>query len=157
MRGYHRERLRSERYFDPESFRTKTAGDHRVIIGCRRGSYDSRTGRCQRSTEVYEILHPKFEKNPGGCTFKKTLKTAGAFFEGAIERVKKIRLPRFGKHIIEVGAIFNLEYYLNAAGGKKALAHNFNGLAKVYSAPGANWALIIGNLKFTSDGFVNKK
>lgn len=154
MRGCRRERLRSVSYFDPASFRTRIAGDHRVVIGCRRGSYVA--GRCRRATEVYEILHPKHEKNPGGCTLKNTLKTAGAFFEGAVERVKKIRLPRFGKNIIEVGEVFGLEYYLNAAGGKKAYGHNFNGRAKVYSAPGAKWALITGNFRFTEQGFKNK-
>lgn len=56
------ERLESPGRFDPRSFRTVQTDGHLVTIGCPRGQYDARAGRCRVGTRAQRILHPPGER-----------------------------------------------------------------------------------------------
>jgi len=134
-----------------EKFWTKKVGDHRAIIGCPKGEYFS--GRCNVPTELVAILHPKSEGENPGCDIKATLRTAHKFFESAVDKIKKVKLPMISGPLIEVGDIVMMKYVANNEG----LEHLFAPNVKIYSKPGKNWFIAIGDFRFTERGFVDSK
>lgn len=65
------ETIKSKRYFDPRSFRTKVARAHRLTFGCPKGYWDPGREVCKVPVELQRILHPRSEfvrDNP--CYYK---------------------------------------------------------------------------------------
>lgn len=61
-KNYKRKRVKSPSYFDKRSFRTKDVGrpeHHKIIIGCKKGKYDSKKKRCRIGTEVQAIIEKR--------------------------------------------------------------------------------------------------
>ena len=56
------ERLADPDEFDPRSFRTVVQGDHRIVIGCGPGDWDSRRQICRAGTRPQSVLHPRSEE-----------------------------------------------------------------------------------------------
>lgn len=52
-----RERRKNE--FHPDSFFQKKSGKAFVTIGCLKGDWDARAGRCKRGTRAYQIRIPR--------------------------------------------------------------------------------------------------
>lgn len=76
---YLHERLKSKSKFDSRSFRTKTSGSHRLVMGCPVGKYNSRTKQCSVKMQAQSLLHPKSE-------FDATLKNIGS----AIDKLERM-------------------------------------------------------------------
>lgn len=58
-KGYKRIRVESPRYFDKRSFRTKDVGRRgftKIVVGCPKGKYDSKKGKCKVGTKTQAIL-----------------------------------------------------------------------------------------------------
>lgn len=56
---YKRVRVKSPSYFDKKSLRTKDVGRKgftKVIVGCKKGKYDSKNKRCRVGTEAQAVL-----------------------------------------------------------------------------------------------------
>lgn len=56
---YKRVRIKSPKYFDKKSLRTKDIGRKgftKLIVGCKKGFYDAKKKRCRRGTETQAIL-----------------------------------------------------------------------------------------------------
>lgn len=58
MKTYCEASHRKKSHFDPRSFRWKTSGKAKLLIGCRRGQWNERSERCEVGTEVYKLLVP---------------------------------------------------------------------------------------------------
>lgn len=59
---FKRTRVKNPNYFDKRSFRTKDVGrpeHHKIIIGCKKGEYDSKKKKCKIGTEVQAIIERK--------------------------------------------------------------------------------------------------
>ncbi len=63
MKNFTSKRLESPSHFDRRSFRTVVQDNGtEVIIGCPKGHYDAKTGRCRVGTRAQAIRTPKSEK-----------------------------------------------------------------------------------------------
>lgn len=63
MKNFTSKRLESPSHFDKRSFRTIVQDNGtEVIIGCPKGHYDAKTGRCRVGTRAQAIRTPKSEK-----------------------------------------------------------------------------------------------
>lgn len=60
-RSPHREKLKHVKC-DPQSFRWKTAGKHKILICCPKGHFDHRHQICKVSTTAATVLHPPSER-----------------------------------------------------------------------------------------------
>jgi hypothetical protein len=58
---YCHERVEDPKKFDKRSFRTVQSGKHKIVIGCPKGSYDSKTKTCRIGTRIQKIEHPAGE------------------------------------------------------------------------------------------------
>lgn len=59
MRGSFCERREAPKgRFDRRSFRWKKSGRAFVLVGCPRGEWNARAGRCKVGTRAYKILAP---------------------------------------------------------------------------------------------------
>lgn len=54
------ERINTASFFDPDSIRTVTQGDHRIRIGCQRGHWNGE--QCEIATTAQSVLHPRSEE-----------------------------------------------------------------------------------------------
>jgi len=58
-KDYVRLRQKSPSYFDKSSFRTIDPGERghlKLVIGCKKGSYDKKKQKCKIGTEVQTVL-----------------------------------------------------------------------------------------------------
>lgn len=56
---YKRMRIKSPKYFDSKSLRTKDVGRKgftKIITGCKKGKYDAKKKRCKIGTETQAVL-----------------------------------------------------------------------------------------------------
>lgn len=62
-----RQRIKDPADFDSRSLRTIVREDeegdtHKIVVGCPKGKYDAKSGRCEVGTQAQAILHPIGEK-----------------------------------------------------------------------------------------------
>ena len=57
------EQIKDPGYFDPESIRTITTGDHRRRVGCPEGQFSHVRGRCTTKMQTQSVLHPRTERD----------------------------------------------------------------------------------------------
>lgn len=56
--NYCRDRQAPPSRFDRRSFRTVSRGDVRIVVGCPRGKWNARRGRCTVGLRAQTILRP---------------------------------------------------------------------------------------------------
>ena len=60
-------RLQPKAAFDARSFRWKVSGKAWVLVGCPRGQWQPRKGRCAVGLKAYALLRPAAGRCPAGA------------------------------------------------------------------------------------------
>lgn len=87
-----RERIKPSSYFNKKSFRTIKSGNHRIVLGCPIGEYNSRSSKCNVAMETHSILHPIKEFKNSKSTLKKLLVKLGKMKERHKKSISSTRV-----------------------------------------------------------------
>ncbi len=100
MKNFTSERLEPPSHFDKRSFRTIVQSDGtEIVIGCPKGKYDAKTGRCKVGTRAQAIRKPKREKkdNPRHGNIQALRRGLAKHSKESYEDFKARMLKKHGK------------------------------------------------------------
>jgi hypothetical protein len=154
------------RSIDRRSIRTVGRGKKRVLIGCPKGNYSTRTKRCRIGTRAIDAPGRRARKGPRKARARNPrspIEAAKAVHRmwqdrDVTQHIRRVRHPmRVPKAVASLGKLAGVIYDSNKYDGKKKrYEHRFKRpLPELTAGPDGRLHIVGGGYKTTADGLVN--